>query len=228
MKQSCRSISRKHMWKEPRERKKQHGSAKIEPAWLQKDSHFTLYSRFYYIESRTENFNFITLFFFRFFVAAVFLFSNSLQTKIVSMYNLSNEICAFFFVSSIFVTFLMHPSWHCSIRTDDGDSSEYNPLRAAHNPLVASTMMQMHQFNPLFFINIIIIVISFSLFFYFALLIFLFLFFSYHTNLFKIFPRNFFFLLFFLWIRWSKNYFANARYCYYLLFSVDWSQKIDA
>lgn len=31
-------------------------------------------------------------------------------------------------------TFLMHPSWHCSIRMDDGDSSEYSALFADDNP----------------------------------------------------------------------------------------------
>lgn len=58
--------------------------------------------------------------------------------------NLKSEEC--------FITFLMHPWWHCSMRTDDGDSSEYNPLRAVHNPLVASTTMQIHQFNSLLLI----------------------------------------------------------------------------
>lgn len=72
-----------------------------------------------------------------------------------------------FCISIYFVTFLMHPSWHCSIRTDDGDSSEYNPLRAVHNPLVASTMMQMHQFNPLFFSIIFIFFFFLFLSYYF-------------------------------------------------------------
>lgn len=41
-------------------------------------------------------------------------------------------------LSRIFIfTFWMHPWWHCSMRIDDGDSSEYNPLRAWHNPFDA-------------------------------------------------------------------------------------------
>lgn len=44
---------------------------------------------------------------------------------------------SFFFDFLWNFTFLMHPWWHCSMRIDDGDSSEYNPLRAWHNPFVA-------------------------------------------------------------------------------------------
>lgn len=79
-------------------------------------------------------------------------------------------------VVECFITFLMHPWWHCSMRTDDGVSSEYNPLRAVHNPLKASTMMQMHQFNSLFLIDMI----SILLFLLFELT--------------RILPFNFFFL----------------------------------